>query len=133
MKWLLPCVALALMPLASSCASTPIYGDWVIEDYCGNHWSSDTRTWRRIEAPANADAFRAVAATDASTSQATPEGAREYWFAADSGETKLCRTNLQRAAGRWHWCRPQLAIWWVFRETAGRIETLTSQEPICVT
>jgi hypothetical protein len=131
MKWLLPSVALA--PVAGSCASTPIYGEWVVEDYCGNHWSNDTRTWRRIEAPANADAFRAVAAADTSTSRATPEGSREYWFAAQSGEMKLCRTNLQRAAGRRDWCRPQLAVWWVFKETAGQIETLQVQEPICLT
>lgn len=132
MKWLLPSVALVMAPFAGSCASTPIYGDWVVEDYCGNHQSLDSRAWRRIEAPANADTLRsAAAATDANDS--VPDGARDYWFAAQTGEVKFCRTNLQRAAGRWHWCRPQLAVWWVFKETAGQIETLDQQEPICIT
>jgi hypothetical protein len=132
MRWIVPSIALALAPLASSCASLPGYGAWVISDFCNS--GGDDRPWVRTEAPANADAYRTVAATDQSGMEAVPEGAREYWFALPSGAVKLCRTNLKRAEyGRTHWCNPPLAVWWSFRETEGGPVIENSQLPICLT
>lgn len=36
MKRVLVSIALALAPLASSCASLPVYNTWVISDFCNN-------------------------------------------------------------------------------------------------
>lgn len=128
MKWIV-IAALALAPLAG-CASTPGYGAWIVNDYCGNLWD-DQPTWRRTEAPPNADAYRQAAneAADDNDRATDPE----YWFAAPSGEVKLCRTNLQRAAGRRDWCRPRLAEWWVFRDSEAGPVIHMHQSPICLT
>lgn len=130
MKWIAPSLALALAPLAG-CASTPGYGAWVINDYCGAYISSQTG-WTRTEAPANADSYRAAARTDHHTFDSVPENSSEYWFTR-AGEIKLCYTNLQRSAGRRHWCNPRLAVWWVFRDTETGPVIENSQLPICVT
>lgn len=124
-------VALALAPLASSCASLPIYNAWVISDFCNS--GGDTREWVRTDPPANAEAYRRVAATDHSGMESVPEGAREYWFALPSGAVKLCMTSLKRSEGRLHWCNPPLAVWWSFRETESGPVIENSQFPICLT
>lgn len=130
MKWLLPSLAIVLAPLAG-CASTPVYGTWVVNDYCGNTWDGQP-LWTRTEAPTNADAYRARARSSAPEAVADPDN-REYWFAASDGRVKFCLTSLKRAGGRWDWCNPRLADWWIFRNTEAGIEIETSQSPICLT
>lgn len=130
MKWILPGIALALAPLASSCASLPGYGEWVISDFCN---SADGRGWVRTDAPANADAYRGVAAEDNDSMDSVPEGAREYWFASPGGEVKLCRSSLKRSGGRRDWCNPRLAVWWSFRDTESGPVIENSSVPICLT
>lgn len=131
MKWLLPSVALALAPL-SGCASTPIYGVWVINDFCGNTWD-DQPDWTRTAAPANAETYRQRAReSDPSNAEPAPDY-REFWFAAPDGRVKLCLTNLKRPEGRRHWCNPRLADWWIFRDTEAGIVIETSQSPVCLT
>lgn len=122
--------ALALTPLASSCASLPVYNTWVISDFCNN---GDDRPWTRAEAPSNADVYRRVAASDQSSMESVPDGAREYWFALPSGAVKLCMTNLTRPEGRLHWCSPRLVVWWSFRETEAGPVIENNQIPICLT
>jgi hypothetical protein len=124
-------IALALAPLASSCASLPVYNSWLISDFCNS--GGDERGWVRTDAPANAETYRRVASGDEDAMDSVPEGAREYWFALPSGALKLCMTNLKRAEGRRHWCNPRLAVWWSFRETENGPVIENSQFPICVT
>lgn len=131
MKWILPSIALALAPLAGSCASTPLYGNWVIDDYCSA--GGNQRTWVRTEAPANAETYRRIAAADTETSDSVPANSREYWYSAPGGEVKLCRTNLQRAGGRRDWCNPRRVVWWTFRESETGPVIDNSHLPICIT
>lgn len=131
MNRILLSVALALAPLASSCASLPVYNTWVVSDFC--HSGADDRAWARIEAPANAEAYRRVAQTDRDGWNSVPENAREYWFALPSGEVKLCRTNLTRPESRHHWCNPRIVAWWSFRETEAGPAIDRNQAPICLT
>ncbi|MEZ5960857.1 MAG: hypothetical protein R3C30_10605 [Hyphomonadaceae bacterium] len=130
MRWIVPSLALALAPLASSCASLPIYNSWVISDFCSNG-GGDSRPWTRTEAPENADAYRAAAAVDEIGMQSVPERSREYWFALPDGQVKLCMTNLTRAEGRLHWCNPRLVVWWSFREAEDRPVIESSHAPMC--
>lgn len=132
MKWLLPSLALALAPL-SGCASTPIYGAWVINDFCGNNWNDGQPQWTRTEAPANADAYRERAREGAEPHGTADPDNREYWFAAPDGRVKFCLTSLKRPEGRRHWCNPRLADWWIFRDTEAGIEIESSQSPVCLT
>jgi hypothetical protein len=132
MRWIVPCVALVLAHFTAGCASTPGYGAWVVADYCGNHWS-EAPDWRRIEAPANAQAYRDLVAADNEAEPAVPDGAREYWFQAHGGAVKYCLTDLQRSAGRFHWCNPQRAVWWVIREEAGALRHDGAQYRVCLT
>jgi len=124
-------LALGLAPLAGSCASTPVYGPWVIADYCGNHLSSDTLAWSRTEAPANAQTYR-DAAQASGTTDLVPDRAREFWFKAESGEVKYCLTNLQRTSRR-DWCDTQFAAWWIFRETDTGLSYSTDGFGVCLT
>ena len=131
MNRILISVALALAPLASSCASLPIYNSWVISDFC--HSGGDDRGWVRTEAPANAEAYRSLARTVPEDWNSVPEDAGEYWFALPSGEVKLCRSDLTRSEGRLHWCNPRNVAWWTFRETESGPALVTSHAPICLT
>ncbi len=131
MRWLLPSLALTLSPLAGSCASTPVYGEWVAGDYCA-YCADEAQGWRLTEAPAHADAYRALARASSDYSEA-PEGAREFWFAREDGAMKYCLTNLQRAAGRRHWCNPKQAVWWEFRRTEAGLAHDGANLRVCLT
>ncbi|MEZ5957507.1 MAG: hypothetical protein R3C27_09890 [Hyphomonadaceae bacterium] len=128
MRQLLLSISLALAPLASSCASLPVYNTWIVSDFCH---AGDDRPWTRTEAPANADAYRRVAMSDRDTVESIPERSREYWFASPSGAVKLCMTNLTRAEGRLHWCNPRLVVWWSFRETEAGPAIENNHAPMC--
>ncbi len=132
MNRILLSLALALAPLASSCASMPLYGPAVIADYCGNHIVRNTLAWTRTEAPPNAQSYRDIATADSGTMELAPDGAREYWFRAASGEMKYCLTNLQRTSRR-HWCNTKFAAWWVFRETNSGLTAAGDGFGVCVT
>lgn len=123
-------LALGLAPLAGSCASTPVYGPWVIADYCGNHLSSDTLAWSRTEAPPDAQTYRDIASTG--DQDFVPDNSREFWFRAESGEIKYCLTNLQRTNRR-DWCDTQFAAWWIFRETDTGLAHTSNGFGICLT
>lgn len=128
MKWLVS-VALGLAPLAGACASMPIYGDWVINDYC--KYGNDERSWVRTEAPTNANALREIARTDTMAMDEAPQGAREYWFAMADGTIKYCLTALTR--GSRADCGEQRAVWWVFREAEDSPVTDGGQFKVCLT
>jgi hypothetical protein len=130
LKWIVPSVALALAPL-SGCASLPVYGPWVINDFCGNTWD-DQPDWTRTEAPANANLYRQSARESDATGTRTPDY-REFWFAAPDGRVKFCLTSLKRPEGRRHWCNPRLADWWIFRNTDAGLVIEQSQSPVCLT
>lgn len=131
LKWIAPSLALALASL-SGCASLPVYGPWVINDFCGNTWD-DQPDWTRTEAPADADRYR-LRARESDRPGANPDpDNREFWFAAPDGRVKFCVTSLKRAEGRHHWCNPRLADWWVFRDDEAGLVIEQSQSPICLT
>ena len=129
MKRLVICAALALTPVTGSCASTPGYGEWVIGDYCA-YGTEEARAWRLTEAPEDADAFRALAASEGENA---PEGSREFWFARADGAIKYCLTNLQRAGGRHDWCNPKRALWWEFRRTEAGLAHDGAKYRVCLT
>ncbi|MGE0531217.1 MAG: hypothetical protein AB7G40_10940 [Hyphomonadaceae bacterium] len=131
MKRALISVALALAPLAGSCASVPGYNAWIISDFCNT--GGDDRPWSRTEAPSNAELYRSAARIDRSGWDSVPQDSREYWFTLPNGEIKLCRTNLTRPGGRHHWCNPRIVVWWSFRETESGPLIDNSQAPICLT
>jgi hypothetical protein len=131
MKWILPSIALALAPMASSCASMPVLGSWTIDSYCSA--GGDERTWVRTDAPTNAETYRRVAAADTDTSDSIPSNSREYWYAGQGGEVKLCMTNLQRSGGRRDWCNPRRVVWWTFRDAEAGPVIDNSHQPVCIT
>ena len=130
MKWILPSLALAIAPLASSCASVPVYGDWVVADYCGNT-RDEGRAWARTGPPANADLYRRIAAAEVETDTdvAPAPDSREYWFALPTGEVKYCLTPLHRNYGD---CDVRVATWWVFRQTETGPVTDGGHYRVCV-
>ncbi len=129
MKRLVICAAVALTPFTASCASMPGYGEWVAGDYCA-YSAEEARAWRLTDAPADADAYRALTASEADEA---PDGAREFWFAGADGAIKYCLTNLQRAGGRRDWCNPKQAVWWEFRRTEVGLAHDGGKYRVCLT
>jgi hypothetical protein len=130
----LAALALAISPLAGSCASLPIYSGLIIRDFCDVDQPGPSGAWVRVDMPANADAYRAVAAQDSMAMDEVPEHAREYWFAAPNGDVKYCLTNLRRSGHpRYDWCSYQNAVTWVIRETEAGLVSEGGNYPVCLT
>ncbi|MBN8606153.1 MAG: hypothetical protein J0L81_04485 [Caulobacterales bacterium] len=127
-------LVLAMSPMAGSCASTPIYSDWIVQDFCDVERAGPSGQWVRAQAPANAEAYRAIAARDSMAMDHVPEGAREYWFAAPNGDVKYCLTNLRRSGHpRFDWCSVRVAVTWVIRESEAGLVSEGGNYPVCLT
>lgn len=124
-------VAASALALAA-CAVLSGVQDEVIAGFCSAH---DARPWTRIDAPADADAYRRIAEADPSLSRWRPPG-DEYWFALPTGEVKYCLTPLRRGstvperngAG----CDDRIGTWWEFTHTETGPTTRGAEDRICV-
>lgn len=127
---LLKLAGLAAVLVITGCAVVSGVRADVLAGYCG---VEPHETWARIEAPAQADAYRAIALREAGR---RPRG-DEYWFGDADGGVRYCITPLQRGSSvperNGSNCDDRIGVWWDFRQTDAGPHTNGMIERICLT
>ncbi len=105
--------------LLSGCASL---GNLHAAHHCGHGGDS---AWSIAEAPANADAYRAIARATPDPDAARASG-REYWFTRGD-VTKFCLIDARPAT-----CETLRGVWWEFTQTDGGLSAGPASYGVCV-
>lgn len=126
-------LAAAAQAMLGGCALVQSVRDETVSGFCGAR-NDDRPRWARIDAPANADLYRALARSE--EQPAHRRAGDEYWFALPTGELKYCLTALRRASTiperNGDGCDDRIAVWWVFRQTEAGPATDGAEERICL-
>lgn len=83
-------------------------------------------TWRQVEAPAEAERYRALARQHPS-SESEPVSPREVWFERADGSVKYCLIDARPLS-----CDTQSGAWWDFEQTEEGPRTDGANVGICL-